>query len=91
MLFLYGLGNSIGYFAVMLVILLIAVFCKTKKAGWIFYGIAAIVQLKPLISAQLKYDSMGLGHLMNTKWLVYIVLLIIAATILFFRWRKPKV
>lgn len=79
MYFLYAITNYIGYFLILLVFLIVAIILAKKTAAWIVYGIGAFVQLLSLYGNYQSYSSMGFEEAMTPYWIVYIVLLVVAA------------
>lgn len=88
MLVLYTLGNFIGYFLIMIIFLSIGIISGKSKGAWIWYSIGAVLQLLSLIGNQATANMYGKDT--SLYWVIYILLLIIAAGIINSRYNNSS-
>ncbi len=82
---MYSVFMYFGYFLPMIVLMGLAVFLARKTSGWIPLIAGAVIELLSLIGNQRRYNFFGLGDMMITYWIIYVVLLMIFAVAFFFR------
>ena len=85
MLISYYAGHYTGFFLFQIVFSLIAIAVAKNGKPWLWYGIGAGVQLFALIAQQRYASYWGMGSAMTTHWIIYFLLLIVAALIIFSR------
>ena len=88
---MYAFGQFIGFFAIMLGIMVIAFLTAKHKACWFFYGAGGVLQLLALLGrtkTQIQwgwlYSLSGSSYFAGTilRWVVYILLMIIAFSVI---------
>lgn len=84
----YEVAVILGYFLPMLLFVVLAIISAKSWAGWLLLAIGSIVQLFSLTGLQKAADYRGTD--MSLYWLIYIGLLIVAATIISKRFLKTK-
>lgn len=78
-----------GYFAVMIVCMVIAIILAKNWFGWFAYIGGAVFQLISILGRQRQYSlymgGYGMGSAMTPIWAIYIILLLVTA---FVMWRR---
>ncbi len=88
-LFLYNLLNYVGYFLIMIILMVIAIITAKNKTAWIWYGIGAVLQLLSLFGNQRVASMYGTN--ITWYWIIYFILLIFTAAIVAYRYNKRDV
>lgn len=88
---MYELFGFIGYFFYLLVFLAVAIIFAKKLHAWIWYSIGAIITFLNLIRNQILLDNDGFDNSIainnpSTYWMIYFVLLMISAVIIYTRY-----
>ena len=77
---IYLISSYLGYFLVMIAFMVIAILIAKHKASWLVYVAGAGIQLLSLIGNQMTANMLGIS--IAPRWIIYIVLLIVAALII---------
>ena len=75
MIFLYDLLSYLGYFAVMIIFMVVAIVAAKSAFGLVCYLVGAVLQLIPMLGNAMS------GSTMISHWLVYLGLLLSTAVI----------
>ena len=84
----YMISYYLGYFLIMIVCSVLAIIFARRKAGWILFGVGAVLQGMSLIGRQMSLNQWGLGNTMSTSWSIYAILAIGTAVIIYIRRNK---
>jgi len=87
---MYGLGYYIGYFSIMIVLLVIAIIRSKKRNSWGWFIAAAVIQLIAFLGRATEDNLVGNTDSRFLDWIIYIVLLVISAIFICIRSKKSK-
>ncbi len=90
-MWIYAISSYIGYFLFLIICLALAIVFHKKKIALPVYFIGAIVTLISLIGKQKSFIGLDdtlksvVNRAMITHWVIYVLLLVIAGSILVFK------